>query len=88
MFIADHCFAKGIGLSLSAGTPGLRIGIVKSIIPDLNARIGYNFYNSTHNDQVVDKDVEYEATIDLNNIAAIVDDSRTQGFFHLPVRLT
>src|SRR4051812_15782098 len=63
--------ALDLGLSASVGTTGLGVHASTPIAPALNARVGANFFDYSHNTSTAS--VNYDAKLKLQTIDALLD---------------
>lgn len=63
----------GAAVTLQAGSLGFGVEVVKSIIPDLNARVGGNFFSYGIYQTNDDYDVKYDASLKLQSFSVLAD---------------
>lgn len=75
MMWAGSLFAEPIGMALAVqvGSPGFGISVAKQIIPDLNARVGANFFSYGHEYEETENDILADGTLDLQSFSILVD---------------
>ena len=78
-----HAGPLGAALTLQAGSLGFGVEVVKNVLPDLNARVGGNFFSYGLNQTNKDYDVQYDAKLRLQSFSLLADWHGLPGGFFL-----
>ncbi len=66
-------FSSGYALGLRVGTPGVGLELTKRISNQFNARLGYNMFSYSFEDEVPENDYRYEADANISTMNILAD---------------
>ena len=71
VFFASMSHAEGIGVGAKVGTLGFGLEITKGFTPSINGRIGFNSFGFDASG--TESDIDYDADLNMESVAALVD---------------
>jgi len=75
---------SGYAVTLRAGTLGAELGLVRTISPKMNARVGFNYFSLNQSGKTESDDpVKYDVDLNLFAISALVDYHPFANWFRL-----